>query len=332
MPDLKTKYLGIELKNPIIAGASELTANLDKIKRIEDAGAAALVTKSLFEEEIQLERYRLDEELSKYDELHAEMINVFPDIEHAGPDEHLSWVRKAKESVDIPVIGSLNAVNKETWVDYAKQLQQAGVDGLELNFYAVPDDFENAGVSVEEKQLEILKEIKKTVSLPISVKLSPFYSNPLHFIMQLDKTGVNGFVLFNQLFQPDINVAKETHSFPFNLSHEKDHRLPLRFAGLVYDKIKGDICASSGIFSGEDVVKMLLAGANAVQVVSALYRKKIQNISVMLNEIENWMGEKGYEKLDDFRGKLSQQNSSDPWAYKRAQYVKLLITGNPLAD
>jgi dihydroorotate dehydrogenase (fumarate) len=332
MADLSTTYLGKKLKNPVIVGANEYTANMDKIKQIEQAGAGALVIKSLFEEQIQLESLKLQEDLSKFAELNAEMTSIFPDLKHAGPEEHLMWVRKAKESVAIPVFASLNAINPETWLEYSELLAQTGVDGLELNFYAVPVDFEKSAGEIETEQIKIIREIKSRVKLPISVKLSPFYTNPLHFIARLDQEKVDGLVLFNQLFQPDINPVKEKHIFPFNLSEKKDQRLPLRFSGLLSGNVQADICASTGIFDGADVAKMLLAGADVVQIVSTLYRNSIDHISLILKDLEKWMNEKGYTRLDDFVGKLSQQNSQDLWAYRRAQYVKLLLRSNPLAD
>lgn len=322
---LNTTYMGIELKNPLIAGASSLTDRMETIKQIEDAGAGSLVCASLFEEQIQLERYRLDEELEKFDNKYAEMADVFPSLNHAGPQEHLTWVRKAKESVSIPVIASLNAVGRETWVEYAKLLEQTGVDGLELNFYATPSGFTVEGPEIEEEQLEILKEIQLAVKIPISVKLSIYYSNPLNFIKKLDNVGVNGFVLFNRFFQPDINIAKEENIFPWNLSDSNDNRLPLRFAGLLFGSVKGDICSSTGIMNGRDVVKMVLAGATCVQFVSTLFKNKIVHIGTMAEEIERWMEEKGYKDIGSFRGKMSKKNSVDPWVYTRAQYVKMLL-------
>ena len=330
MLDLRTKFMGIELKNPIIVGACELTSNMEKIKEIEEAGAGAIIIKSLFEEQIQLESLKFEEDLHKYDDLHAEMITIFPNLKHAGPAEHLMWVKKAKNSVKIPVFASLNAVSKDTWIEYAKQLEQTEVDGLELNFYTVPETFDKSASKIEEEQIDVIREIKATISLPISVKLSTFYSNPLNIISKLDQENVQAFVLFNQLLQPDIDVNQEKNIFPFNLSDEKDHRLPLRFAGLLYGNINGDICANTGILKGLDIVKMLLAGANCVQIVSTLYKNKIDYITTMLQEIKKWMKQKGYSSLNDFRGKLSHKNSEDPWAYKRAQYVKMLLKSSPL--
>ena len=325
MAQLKTRYMGCELQNPIIAGASSLTSNINSIRKIEEAGAGAIVTASLFEEQIQLERFKMEEELHRNDHLHAEMITIFPDLKHSGPEEHLMWVRKAKESIGIPVFGSLNAVSRETWVEYSKSLAETGVDGIELNFYASPRDFSDGGVDIETEQLEIIREIRKNLTIPIGVKLSPFYSNPLSFIRQLDQIGVDGFVLFNRFFQPDIDVEGERNIYPFNYSSEGDYRLPLRFAGLLYGNVKAGICGSTGLMSGADVIKMILAGADCVQLVSVLYKKKVSVISSLLKEIEQWMDSKGYTSLQEVRGKLSRGKSKDPSAYTRAQYARLLL-------
>jgi dihydroorotate dehydrogenase (fumarate) len=231
---------------------------------------------------------------------------------------------KAKQSAGIPVIASLNAVNRETWVEYASLLEETGVDGLELNFYWSPTDFNRKGSDIESEQIEILKEVKKEVSIPISVKLSTFYSNPLNFIKKLDREGVDGFVLFNRFFQPDVDVEEERDISPFNFSSENDNRLPLRFAGLLYDNIRGDVCSSTGVMFAKDVIKMLLAGARCVQMVSTLYKNKISHIKTVAEAVQKWMEEKGYASIDSFRGKMSKKNSGNPWMYTRAQYVKLL--------
>jgi len=325
MADLKTTYMGIELRNPVVAGASTLTSNMASIKQLEDAGAGAIVISSLFEEQIQLERMKLEEDLTAYDYLHPEMITVFPQLEHAGPQEHLMWVRKARESVGIPVFASLNAVSRETWVEYAALLAETGVDGIELNFYATPSDFDVDGASIEEEQVAIVRDVKQALSIPVSVKLSPFYANPLHFVSCLDAAGVDGFVLFNRFFQPDIDVDREQNTYPFNFSREGDYGLALRFAGLLHGHLEGDVCCNTGIFTGQDVVKMILAGATCVQVVSTLYKNKITVLGTILRTVQDWMESRGYEALADFRGALSRQESSDPWAYTRAQYVRLLL-------
>jgi len=327
MIDLKTSYMGIELKNPIIAGASNLMLDIGNIKRIEKAGAAAIIYKSLFEEQIQLEQLQLDEMTEEYTERSAEMITVFPNMEHAGPLEYLTSVKKAKDSVSIPVIASLNAVNKDTWIEYAKKIEETGVDGIELNLFYIPRDTKKEGSSVEDEQLDIVKSVIGDLSIPVSIKLSSFYSNPLNLINNMDSLNPGGMVLFNRLFQPDIDINKQEQSFPFRLSSPGYHRLPLRFTGLLYDNIRADICSSSGIFDGSDVIKLILAGADCIQCVSTLYKNGIGHIAVMLEDIKSWMKEKGYKKLDEFRGTLSMKNQKDPFAYERAQYVDLLMKG-----
>ncbi len=330
MTDLKTKYLGLELRNPVILGASNLVTKIDNLKKAEEAGAAAVVYKSLFEEQIQLESAQLDDELEEYTERHAEMVTLFPNLQHAGPEEHLMNLRKVKESLGIPVIASLNAIYKETWVEYAQLIEETGVDALELNFYAVPRDMVLDGRKIIETEVEVLKAIKSKVKLPVSVKLSPFYANPLNIIGQMDKIGVDGFVLFNRLFQPDIDINREMHYTPYGLSNPEDNRLALRFAGLLYGNIKARICSNTGIFTGNDVVKMILAGADVVQVVSTVYKNKIDYLSVILSDLQKWMESKGYGKLSEFRGKLSNKNINDPFVYKRAQYIDLLIKSDEI--
>lgn len=328
MSNLKTKHMGIELKNPIIIGASPLSSNIDDLKRIEEAGAAAIVYRSLFEEQIQLEKAQMQDELEEYTERHAEMITLFPRIEHAGPEEHLVNLRKARESVSIPMFASLNAIFKETWLEYAKLIEETGVDGLELNFYAVPKDNDITGAAIEKQQLEILREIKKVVTIPVSVKLSAFYSNPLNFMTQLDSAGADGLVIFNRFYQPDINITKEELTSEHHLSNESENKLSMRIAGLLFSYVTASICCNGGIQEGGDVVKMLLAGADCVQVVSTIYKHKIPHIKKMIKDIENWMEDKKYKKIDDFHGLLSRKNAKDPFLYQRAQYIDLLLNSD----
>jgi dihydroorotate dehydrogenase (fumarate) len=325
MADLSTRYIGLNLKNPVIVGASNFVNNPDMVLRMQDAGAAAIVYKTLFEEQVELERLQLAEELNQYNERHAEMIRLFPDLEHAGPTEHLHSLRKVVESVNIPVIASLNCVQDETWVEYARQVEQAGVNAIELNFYAVPGDFKKEGKTIIHEQLDVIAQIKSNLKIPVSVKLSPFYTNILNVIQQMYYAGVDGFVLFNRLFQPDIDLQTEQHHFPYNLSQEGDYRLPLRYVGLLYGEIRGSVCANTGIFTGEDVARMILAGADCVQVVSTLYKNGFDQVSRMLKNLEDWMEKKKYGSIDQFKGKLSRKNLKDPFAYKRAQYIDILM-------
>jgi len=324
MADLSATYMGIKLKNPLILGASNLVSKPETIKQIEQAGIGAIVYRSLFEEQIQLESLQMDEELTEYENRNAEMTKLFPDMEHAGPKEHLYNVEKLKKSVNVPVFASLNAIYEPTWVEYAKELEKTGVDGLELNLYAVPGYFEVTGQSIEDKQVQIVKAVKNAVKIPVSVKISLFYSNPLNFIKKVDEAGADAYVLFNRFFQPEIDIEKEEFYYPWELSNPKDHMLTLRAAGLLFGNLNGNICASRGIYDGSDVIKMILAGADVVQMVSTIYRNHPSVVSDILMDINRWMDEKGYKTLDDFRGKLSRKNLKDPFVYQRAQYVEIL--------
>ncbi|MGD0753425.1 MAG: dihydroorotate dehydrogenase-like protein [Bacteroidales bacterium] len=333
MNKLKTRYMGLELDNPIILGASNFVTDLDNLKRAEAYGAGAIVYRSLFEEQIQLESFQLNERLNEFNDINAEMVQIHPKIEHAGPDEHLLNIRKAKESLTIPLIASLNAINSDTWIRYAKLISETGVDGIELNFYQIPLDFDKDAKEIEDSQINTLKEIRSSISIPISVKLSPDYSNTLNFIKKLDNVGADAFVLFNSFFQPDIDVKSEKHIKTSHLSNERDYKKSLRYAGLLFDNIKADICSSHGINSGEDVIKLLLSGATCVQVVSTVYKNGLKHISTMKKELEEWMDIKNYKSIDEFRGKLSKNRlTSNPFVYKRAQYVELLLNSEEIFD
>lgn len=324
MADLSTTYMGIPIKSPIILGASNMVTETDQIKKAEEAGIGAVVFKSLFEEQVQLESLQLDEELHEYDHRAAEMEKIFPTIEHAGPKEHLIAVKKLKESITVPLIASINAIYSPTWVEYAEQLEETGVDGLEINFYRVPISSEGDAKMIEDHQINVLKEIKKTVKIPVSVKLSTFYSNPLNFINKLSKAGADGIVVFNRFFQPDIDIDKEEFHFPWDLTKAGDYQVTLRYVGLLHNKIKSDIIANRGVRTSDDVVKMLLAGAGSVQMVSAFYENGVEYTTNLLADIQKWMDAKGYKKLEDFRGKLSRDRIKDEFAYKRAQYIDIL--------
>jgi dihydroorotate dehydrogenase (fumarate) len=324
-PDLSTSYGGIKIKNPIVIGASNIVTNPDNLVKLEEAGAAAIVYKSLFEEQVALESYQLDQKLESYCDWDVEHSTFFPAAKHSGPAEHLRQLKEARKRITIPLIGSLNCIHDETWTEFAMKMEQAGIDGLELNLYNASMDYDSTSESIENKQVKTLELIRSTTKLPIFVKLSPYYTNTLRLISRMDNIGVDGFVLFNRLFQPDIDIAREEHHFPYNFSSESDNRLALRYAGLLHKKISGSVISNTGILTGKDVIKMLLAGADSVQVVSAVYKKGIQVIPLMLEEMQTWMQKKGYESLEEFQGKLSKENLADPFAYKRAQYVDILM-------
>ena len=320
--------MGMELKNPIIIGASNIVTDIDNLKRIEKAGAAAVVYKSLFEEQIQLENLEMFERKTEYSDRNAEMVSLFPVSISGTPDimEHLLALKKAKDSITIPLFASINAVLEETWIEYARKIEDTGVDGIELNFYSVPENPYDEPEDIEEKQVRILRGIKAAVSIPVSVKLSSYHTNPLKHISDLEDAGADAFVLFNRLFQPDIDIQSEEHHFPYSLSNSEDNRLPLRFAGLLYGNTKASVCTNTGIMNGSDVIKMILAGADCVQIVSTVYLNQIEIIGTMVRELGRWMDSKGYKTIENFRGKLSKKNSENKLPYHRAQYMDFMMT------
>ncbi len=331
--DLTTKYMGLELKNPIIIGASNIPKDINKAIELEKAGAAAIVYKSLFEEQLHLESAELDDDLSEYADRSPEMISLFPDLSHAGPEAHLMALKELISKVSIPVIASLNCVYNESWEEYAVELANTGVAALELNFYSTISSSEKDAEQIENEQIEALAKVKKAVSIPVSVKLSQFYTNPIAFVEKLDKAGADAFVLFNKLFQPEIDINNEQMLMPYNLSNKGDGRLPLRFMGLLSGQVKGSLCANTGILTGHDVVAQILAGADAVQIVSAIYKNGIKEVTAILNSITEFMDKKGYKSLNDFRGKMSKESLKDsPYAYKRAQYVDFLMRSDKIQD
>jgi dihydroorotate dehydrogenase (fumarate) len=325
MGKLKTRYMGLELDSPVVVGACDLVENPSNLKKIEKAGAGALVYKSLFEEQIQLEDLRLSNQLESYNERNAEMTQVFPGTAYAGPEEFLGKLKRVKQSLGIPVIGSLNAVYDNTWVKYAQGIEQTGVDGLELNFFNVPFAFDKTGAEVEEAQLRIVQQVISSVKIPVSVKLSPYYSNLPNFVNRLNNAGTQGIVLFSKFFQPDVDIDHMKHESPWNLSNDKEYRMALRFSGLLFGEGQGDVIASCGIMEGDDVIKLLLAGAQAVQVVSTLYKNGFDRIDEINSSLLAWMNYHGFTSIDDFRGRLSRKSTANPMIYKRAQYIDMML-------
>ncbi|WP_066628011.1 dihydroorotate dehydrogenase-like protein [Labilibacter marinus] len=323
--DLKTTYMGIELKNPIIVGACNLVTNVNMAQKLEEAGAAAIVFKSLFEEQIHLEAAELDEDLHEFDERNAEMTSLFPQVEHSGPKAHLIALKKVVDAVSIPVFASLNCLYDVSWVEYAKYLEETGVAGIELNFYHTISEEQKSSAEIEHEQVEALNKVKTALSIPVSVKLSPYYSNTLNVIREFDAVGADAFILFNRLFQPDIDTENEELKMPYNLSSKNDNRIALRYTGLVSGTVKGSLCANNGIHDTEDLISVLLAGADAAQIVSTIYKNGLVQITTMLEDLAVWMKNKGYNNLSEFKGKLSKNNLKEPFAYKRAQYVDYLM-------
>ena len=325
MANLNVEFMGLKLRNPIIVGACTLSATVDGARELERAGAGAIVYKSLFEEQIQMERAQLDDELDLYTERNAEMTSLFPNLEHAGPTAHILKLIDVKKNISIPVIASLNCVYDVTWFDYAKQLEEAGVDALELNFYSMPTDMGKTAAEIEEEKIKIVKTLKKRLKIPFCIKLSPYYTNTMNFVSRLDKAGASSFTLFNRLFQPEVNIEKENHITRFNLSNRGDFKLGLRYIGLLHKKIKSQLCGTNGIYTYEDIIQMLLSGADVVQMVSAIYKNEPSYIAEVLAEIENWMDTKGYKSISEFRGKLSDNEIKGTDIYHRAQYLDFLL-------
>jgi dihydroorotate dehydrogenase (fumarate) len=326
MADLKTKYLGVELENPVVVGASPLSNSIDTIKEIEAAGAGALVIRSLFEEQIQRETVEFEEQRAKYDGQFNEAVDLFPRLEHGGPREHLYWVAKTREEVSMPLFASLNAVTESVWVDHARQLAETGVDGLELNFYSPPLDPDLSSAEMERRESDIFAKVRDAVKIPIAVKLHPFYTNMQRTALAFDRLGADGLVLFNRLFQPDIDIGTQTEDSPTVLSSRGDYLVPLRWIALLNGKVKASLIGNTGILDGHDAVRMILAGAHAVQVVSAIYKNKLGHIRTMLDQLSEWMDEKQYSSLDEFRGKVSRRDTIDAWSFHRGQYIQALLS------
>jgi len=324
--DLSTEYLGLNLKNPLVASAGPLTKDLDTLRHLEDAGLSAVVLESLFEEQIRHEEHALDHFLTAGTESFAEALSYFPETEEYrhGPDEYLEYIRKAKASLSIPVIASLNGVSAGGWMDYAKKMQAAGADALELNIYYIATDTEKPGSAVEAVYLENLKTVKSAVSIPVAVKLGPYFSSLAHMASQLDKARADGLVLFNRFYQPDIDLEELEIVPDLVLSSAGEMRLPLRWIAILYGRIQADLAATSGVFKAEDVLKMVMAGASATCVCSALLIHGIKRAAEILKGVERWMEDHEYDSLKQMKGSLSQKNCPQPAAFERANYMKAL--------
>lgn len=329
--NLSTTYLGMTLSSPLVASASPLSESLDNIRRMEDAGAGAVVLFSLFEEQIRREREALYHYLTHGSETFAEALTYFPEpaTYHAGPDQYLELIRRAKESVRIPIIASLNGSSIGGWTKFAHKMQDAGADALELNIYYIPTDVNLSGQAVEQTYIEIVKAVKKAVSIPVAVKISPYFSNMAHMAKQLEEAGANALVLFNRFYQPDIDLETLEVIPNVILSTPQALRLPLTWIGILYRRINADLAASSGIHSGEDAVKMILAGANVTMMTSALLKNGIEHLRFVENELRAWMEQYEYESVSQMRGSVSQIHAEDPTAFERAQYMRALTTYRP---
>ncbi len=324
--NLETKYLGKTLRNPLVASASPLSENIDNIKKLEDAGIGAVVLHSLFEEQIRLEQEEYNFHTTQGTDSFAESLSYFPDIHDykTGPELYLEHIRAAKKAVDIPIIASLNGSTLGGWTAYAKEMEKAGADALELNIYSIPTDPNVSGAEVEKKYVDIVTAVKKEVSIPVALKLSPFFSNMANMASQFDKVGVDALVLFNRFYQPDINLEDYEVVPNILLSQSQAMRLPMRWIAILKDKISCDLAATSGIHTGTDVIKMLLVGANVTMICSSLLKHGISHVKNILDHMQNWMLEREYNSVSQLQGSMSQKKTSDPSSYERAQYMKAI--------
>jgi dihydroorotate dehydrogenase (fumarate) len=324
--DFTTTYLGLKLKNPIVPSASPLSYSLESMKRLEDAGAAAIVMYSLFEEQIAHEAAELDHYLNYGRESYAEALTYFPESEeyNVGPEEYVELVHKAKESLTIPIIGSLNGITTGGWIDYAKKIEEAGADALELNVYYIPTDAQLTSADVEDRYLEVLHAVKRTVAIPVAMKLSPFFSSLGNLAKRLEIAGAGGLVLFNRFYQPDIDLELLEVKPNVVLSGSDAMRLPLRWVAILSGKVKMSLAATSGIHTAEDVLKTIMAGADVAMMCSALLKNGPGYIEQVLKGIDQWMLEHEYISIQQMKGSMSQKAVADPSAFERANYVKAL--------
>lgn len=325
MTDLKTTYMGIPLSSPLVVAASSISSQIDRVQRAEQAGAGALVIRSLFEEQIQIARLHLEEELSVGAYSQPEARSYFPKIEHGGASEHLMWIEKTRKAVKMPLIASLNAVSIDGWTGYARQLEGTGVDGLEVNLYSVAADPARTGAAIEQQQFAIVEAVRAEVKIPLAVKLSSSYTSVAHVAGEFARRGADALVLFNRFLQPGIDPETETLVSEMALSSPQELRVPLRWVALLYGRVQADLALSTGVHSGLDAARALLAGATVVQTASALLEHGIPYLSTMLRELEGWMQARGYADPAALRGRLSQKHAPDPFLFERAQYVNLLL-------
>ncbi|MCX6878105.1 MAG: dihydroorotate dehydrogenase-like protein [Verrucomicrobia bacterium] len=324
--DLSTTYLGLPLKNPLMPGASPLVDKLDVVRRLEDAGAAAIVMHSLFEEQITSQQLAEFAHTEFSADSSSEASSYFPRMEDyaLGPDRYLEQISRIKEAVDIPVIGSLNGISIGGWTDHARLIQQAGADALELNVYYVATNPNESGTAVEKRTLDILEAVKASVSIPIAVKLSSYFSSPGQFAKQLDACGAAGVIMFNRFYQPEINIEELEAVSHLDLSNQTELRQRLRWIAIIHGHIKADIALSGGAHSFEDIVKGIMVGANVVQVVSCLLQHGPEHLASMLADFTRWMEDHEYASVDQMRGSMSLGHCPDPSVYERANYLRVL--------
>ena len=324
--DLSTTYLGLKLRTPLVPAASPLSEEISSIKEMEDHGASAVVLYSLFEEQLRQDSIELAKHLQHGTESYAEALTYFPEPEEfrLGPEEYLKHIQKAKQAVRIPIIASLNGSSAGGWTSYAKSIQEAGADALELNIYYIPTDMEKTSLDIEQNYLDILKSVKSAISIPVAVKLSPFFTNFANMAKRLDQAGANGLVLFNRFYQPDIDLESLEIKPNILLSTPMAMRVPLRWIAILFGKLRANLAATSGIHRASDVLKMLMAGADVTMLCSTLLRHGSRQIGVIERDLVAWMEEHEYKSITQMKGSLSQKNCPEPSAFERAQYMRAI--------
>jgi dihydroorotate dehydrogenase (fumarate) len=325
--DLSTTYLGLKLRTPLVPSAAQpLTENVDNIKRMEDAGAAALVMHSLFEEQLSQDRREIYESMTQGTESFAEALTYFPEPSefHIGPELYLNNIANAKAAVKIPIIASLNGSTAGGWVSYAKKIQQAGADAIELNIYWIPTDPSLSSIRIEDTYVDILRSVKEQVGIPVAVKLSPFFTNFANMARRLEAVGADGLTLFNRFYQPDIDLESLEVTPNILLSTPMAMRLPLRWIAILRDQVGLSLAATSGIHRATDAIKMLMAGADVTMLCSALLRHGVKHIATVENDISAWLEEHEYESVKQLQGSMSQRNCPDPTEFERAQYTRAI--------
>jgi dihydroorotate dehydrogenase (fumarate) len=323
--NLSTSYLGLHLKNPIIAASSGLTDSVEKIVDLEKQGTAAIVLKSLFEEEIIAEMDSKMKQMASTGFIYPETLDYYDRPENDEEEsalKYLKLIKDAKAAVNIPIIASINCVSSKNWTYFPRQIEEAGADALELNLFVLPTDFSRESTDNEDVYFEIISEVLKHVKIPVSIKISFYFSNLGSMVQRLSKTGIKGIVLFNRFYSPDIDIDKMQVTSGFVLSSPAELSLSLRWIAIMSDRINCDIAASTGVHSGEDMIKQLLAGAKTVQIASALYKNYAGQIESMIIDLKDWMQSKGFNSIEEFRGKLAQKNIKNPAAYERIQFMK----------
>lgn len=324
--NLSTTYMGFELPHPLVPGASPMVDDLDLVRRLEDAGAPMIVMHSLFEEQIVAEEVAMTRAMETGDNSYAEALSYMPspDLFELGPAEYLEQLRKVKSAVSVPVIGSINGVTEGGWLEYARLIQEAGADGLELNLFKVESAPGESGEEIERRQLSIVRAVKHRVQIPVAVKLSPFYSSVAHFASQLDQIGIEGLVLFNRFYEPDIDVEQLEVIRVNLLSNPSELLLRLRWIGILSGRIKASLAATGGVHSAAEAVKAVMVGAQAVQMVSALLKRGPRYLKNVRDELVDWLDAHGYESLRQMQGSMSQARCPDGKAFERGNYVKIL--------